>query len=288
MLEVLVVATAEIVQSWIAILVMGEAVFGTFAVAGKLVAALPALLGERAVLEGAEDTLPLAVEHLDERVVVDVAELVFGKHEVVAAVHVAVELHHTGVSALFGKDADTRRHPCPVGQRAVEYLHKNLSHIVLHPLVENGTQEVAPLLGSDREIGQPAVVPILEMGQMPPVSTPHDTLHDGRKLQVLAPVVAEEAVKLQRVVGIVVVDHRHRVPFHTMLLQQSDALHHLHPRRLALPGAAVLVVKLLRPVYRDAHQPVVLTQKLAPLIGEQRAVGLYAVVYPSSVGVAAL
>ena len=46
MLEVLVVATAEIVQSWIAILVMGKAVFGTFAVAGKLVAALPALLGE--------------------------------------------------------------------------------------------------------------------------------------------------------------------------------------------------------------------------------------------------
>ena len=41
---------------------------------------------------------------------------------------------------------------------------------------------------------------------------------------------------------------------------------------LVLP---VFVMELLRPVYGDTHQPVVLLEEPAPFIGQQRAVDVY-------------
>lgn len=101
----------------------------------------------------------------------------------------------------------------------------------------------------------------------------------------MASYLLEEVIEIQRIVGVVVIDHRHSVPFHTVLFQQVDALHHLDERGLALLVLPIFVMELLRPVYGDTHQPVVLLEEPAPFVGEQRAVGLYTVVDGASVGV---
>ena len=113
-------------------------------------------------------------------------------------------------------------------------------------------------------------------------------LHDGCELEIAATDVLEEAVELQRVVGVVVVHHGHAVPFHLVFVQQLYAAHHLDERGLSLPVSAVLVVELLRPVDGHAHKPMVVVEEAAPLVGEHRAVGLYAVVYRPAAGVLAL
>ena len=50
------------------------------------------------------------------------------------------------------------------------------------------------------------------------------------------------------------IDHCHSVPFHTVLFQQVDALHHLDERGLALLVLPVFVMELLRQMcIRDRH-----------------------------------
>ena len=63
-----------------------------------------------------------------------------------------------------------------------------------------------------------------------------------------------------------------------MLLQQTDAPHHRHPRRLAAACQPVGVVQVLRAIDGDAYEEMVGFEKLTPLIGEQRSVGLQTVV----------
>ena len=67
----------------------------------------------------------------------------------VAAIDAAVGLHHGSMTACGRHRTDTRRFSYPIGQSGVEKLHENLSHIALHPLIVDGTEETAPLLGSD-------------------------------------------------------------------------------------------------------------------------------------------
>ena len=95
----------------------------------------------------------------------------------------------------------------------------------------------------------------------------------------------EEMIEFKGIVGVEVIHYCHRVPFHSVLFQQVDALHHFDKGWSSKPVFAVFVMKLLRPVDRYAHQPIVLFEELAPFVGEQCAVGLYAVVNRPSVGV---
>ena len=89
-------------------------------------------------------------------------------------------------------------------------------------------------------------------------------------------------------VGIPAVHHRHRVPFHTMLLQQFDASHDLLERRLSAGRMAVAVVEGLWTVDGDAHEEIVFAEETAPLVVEQRAIGLDAVGDGASAAVDAL
>ena len=70
-----------------------------------------------------------------------------------------------------------------------------------------------------------------------------------------------------------------------MFLQQPDAVRHLPER--GFPGARlpVCVVKRLRPVDGNAHQPSVVVEEPAIVIGKQRAVGLDTIVYHMAVGI---
>ena len=73
-----------------------------------------------------------------------------------------------------------------------------------------------------------------------------------------------------------------------MLVKKVYAVHDLHKRWLVRCRATILVMKLLRSVNGHTHKKVVVFEKLAPLVCEQRAVGLYAVVDLSSASVDAL
>ena len=203
----------------------------------------------------------------------------------VARVDVAVELHHAGMAARPCHGAHAGLFAHPVGQRGVEDLDVVCAHVLLDPQVEQTAEEVAPLFGADGEVGQRRVTAVGQRGQVASVAVGQDALHDGGKLDVVASQVLEEAVELVGIVGVVVVHHRHAVPLHPVLLQQVDALHHLVERGASLLVLAVLVVELLRAVDGDAHQPVVLLEEPAPLVGEQRAVGLDAVVDGASAGI---
>ena len=68
-----------------------------------------------------------------------------------------------------------------------------------------------------------------------------------------------------------------------MTVEQLDAAHHPVER-----GPAQSVVHLARPVDADAHKEALIAEETAPLVGEQRAVGLQAVVYVAAAGIAPL
>ena len=282
------VSLAQVVQSRFAVGRLAEAVLGTFAVAGEEPGALAALAGQAVALGLPELQLPFAVHHFHEALRVDVSQAVFGEDEVVAGVDVAVELHHSGVAARGCQGADARLLAHPVGQGCVEELDEYRAHVFLDPLVEQCAEERAPLPGRYGKLGQACVAPVVGRGQVASVGMGQDALDDGGELQVVAAYLSEEVVELARVAGVEVVDDGHRVPLHAVLLQQFDAAHHFHERGSSLAVAAVFVVKLLRPVYRDAYQPVVFAEELAPLVGQQRSVGLDAVVDGASAGVTPL
>ena len=84
MLEEAIVATAQIVESRLAVRSEGKAVLGTFTVAGEQIAALLALTRKSVILIVAELLLPVAVHHLDESVGAYVAELVLREYEMIA------------------------------------------------------------------------------------------------------------------------------------------------------------------------------------------------------------
>ena len=114
---------------------------------------------------------------------------------------------------------------------------------------------------------------------MSPVGMRGDAFNNGGKLNVVAVQLLKEVVKLQRIVCIVVVHDGHGVPLYVVLFQQVYSLHYFDERGSSLFVPAVFVVKLLRTVDGDAHQPLVVVKEPAPLIGKQCAVGLYAVDY---------
>ena len=62
---------------------------------------------------------------------------------------------------------------------------------------------------------------------MTPVGMLVDALNDGRELYVVAPIVAEEMIEIQWIIGIIVVHHSHGVPFHLPFVEQSDAFQNL-------------------------------------------------------------
>ena len=282
------VASAQVVEAGIAVTVGHKAVLGALPVAREAVLALPALPGQMLLFKRCEGPLLVAVHHLEQRLRVDVAQTVLREHEMIAAVHVAVELHCSRMAARFAHGTDAGGLPAPVCQGGIEELDEHFAHVVAHPLVEDSTAEAAPLVGRYAEIGHRGAGCICEAGQMAAVGMAHDALHDGRELDVLAAYLLEETVELERVIGVEVVDHGHCIPLHAVLLQQPDARHDLRPRRFPAAAAAVLVVKLLRTVYTHAHQPVVLAEELAPLIGQQGAVCLYGIGYHAAPGVLAL
>ena len=92
-------------------------------------------------------------------------------------------------------------------------------------------------------------------------------------------------VEFQRMGDVGSVDGGHRIPLYTVLAQQLDSTNDALPRGLAAGSEPIMVVKGLRTVDGEAHEEMVCGEELAPLVVEQRSVGLQSVgnLPPSSI-----
>ena len=158
------VALAEVIQTGLTVGSRGKTVLGTFAIAKLQPLALLALFRQLLDLHLRKFLLLRTIEHLYERVVVDVTQLVLGKHKVVARIHVAVPFHDGRVATHIRHGADARCGAYPIGECDIEQLYKGLTDIMLHPIVEELAEKLPPLLGRDREVGQLAIVLIVDVG----------------------------------------------------------------------------------------------------------------------------
>ena len=103
-------------------------------------------------------------------------------------------------------------------------------------------RKITPLAWRHRKIGQLAAY--RHIGQH--IVGLH-TLHYGSKLYEPTPQFLEKTVELDRIVGIVIIDHRQSVPLHPMTLKHAYAAHDGTERRSTVGHAPVFVVKILRP-----------------------------------------
>lgn len=276
--EECMVAGTEIVEPRLAVRRESETILGALAVAGEEIRARQTLLRQRSTLALAKGSLPLPVNHLDQRRGADVAKQVLREDKVVARVDVAVLFECQGVAASLGKDADPRRDTDPVGQRGIENLNENLSHIVPHPFVEDRYQKTTPLRRRNR-IGRHLDMVERLGGRGERLVRIVDALHGGRKLNVPAAQRLEEAVKLQRAVGIEVVHNGKNIERDIEPLQKLYAPNHVRVRAYPFRVFPVSVVLLRCAVDGDTYQEVVLLEEATPLLREQSAVRLQRVVY---------
>ena len=272
MVEVLLVAFAQAVESRLSVAIIQVPPAWTFTVAGKEPAALSALQWQRIALGTPEGLLLWRVKQLEQGwgLVVsfgstELSQPVARIDEMVAGVDAAICLDDSSVATggSHGAYAWNGTHPC--GQSGVEELYENASHVTAHPLVEDLAEEPSPCVGVN------VMVCVL--------------FDNRRKLQVAAPDAAEEFVKFDGMGCIDRVDGSHRVPLDLVAFEEVDGVHHLFPCRLAVPCRSAGVVQVLRAVDADAHEPSLVMQEAAPLRCEQRAVGLQGVVDVVSVGV---
>ena len=191
--------------------------------------ALATLTGQSLLLQAAETVLFRAVKHLGQTIRTNVAKLVLRENKVVAGIHIAILFHDGCMTAFLGIDTNAWLGSHPSGQRGIEELHKDLADIPLHPFIEDGAHEPAPLFRTNAE-GCNRTILVEELGKMPTVAMLLDALHNRTDLQELAlEFVAEKMIEGKRVLGIVMIGRRHRIPFDTVFIEHPDALHHSFP-----------------------------------------------------------
>ena len=149
MLEILLIALAEIIEIRLSICGLCKAVLGAASITSEEVATAAALTWHTPLLLSTELELPFAIHHLQKSVLSDVSKLIFREDKVVARVDVSVELHDTCMSAAAGHSTQSRIHSDPIGKSRIEYLYEVFSHIIADPLVKDCAQEISPIFGSN-------------------------------------------------------------------------------------------------------------------------------------------
>ena len=201
----------------------------------------------------------------------------------VARIHIAIELHHTCMSAMFGERTHTGLNAHPVGKCRVEHLNVEFPHIFFDPLIEKCTEKFSPLYRFHREVSQ--FGNFVGSRKFQTVGSVTNSLHDRRKLYVPTIDLFEKIVEFERIIGIKIVHHGHCIKFHAMFFEQINAFHNLHKSGLTTFVAAIFVVKLLRAIDRNTHQKIVFFEKFAPGIVKQCSVGLNYIVNFTSASV---
>ena len=205
-------------------------------------------------------------------------------NEVVTGINIAIVFHYSSMTALLCHRTDARCHADPVCQSSIKELNIIVAYIIMYPLVEDGTKEVSPLLGSNGEVSH--LTTLLHSGcQCKPIGTVYNPFNNRSKLDITTAYLLEEVIEVQWIFCIKVVDHGKGIPFHAVLVQHVDTFHHLTEGRFAGSRPSILIVKLLRSVNRDAHKKIVLLEEAAPLIIQEDAIRLNAVVNLTPTGI---
>ena len=171
-------------------------------------------------------------------------ETVLGLDEVVAREQVAVVLQREPVTAGLVEHAEPGAGgTVEVPERRLERLDEDAADVAPHPLVEDRRQERPELLWPHRPLG--CTRPVHRIGPTALVQS----LDDRDELHPVGPhLVAEEAVDLERVVAVQPVDGGQDVVLDAVLLEQSQAPHHVVERPLTALVHPVAVMQTARPV----------------------------------------
>src|ERR1022692_946566 len=158
-----------------------------------------------------EFLLSLGEHHARDMLLSNVAQLVFGIHVVIAGIHAAIVLQRYTLAAELVIDAYLRVHPHPLRDRSLEQVDVNFAIIAPVPVVPNLAEEVAPVIGIDRPIGDDRIGTawmrsrrILHRQCMKVPSLGRGILEDPRlyarnELQLpRAKLTAQEAIDIQR------------------------------------------------------------------------------------------
>lgn len=293
-----VVAGAEVVETGLTIGGAQETIFGTLAMTGEEDVALATLTRHVVALDARELLLARGVHEFVDGVVADVAKTILGEDEMVAGIDIAIVLDDTGMTAVGSQGAESGRQVHPVGKCGVEDLDEELTDIATHPLVEHGTEEVAPLLRGDAHGGEGHIVVVggcqkgVRVGLLlgvGGVAVAMASLDDGCELkEAAAELVAEELIEACGLLDREIVDDCHGVPLDAIAVEEVDALGDQSEGGFAGGRAAVGIVPRLRSVDGHTDEPVLIAQKATPVWGEEGAIGLYAVFDMATLGIVSL
>ena len=143
MVEEKLVGRAEIIKASFTVRCADEAMFGALSIAGEAHIAFKAVPGQCVPLGVAEVFLLLDIGERSQRVVEDVAQLVFWINVVVAGIEIALVLDGQRGAAGFREDAKAGLHPEPGSQRDVEDLDESNPDVIAHPFIEDGAKKLA-------------------------------------------------------------------------------------------------------------------------------------------------
>ncbi len=284
MVEERLVAGAQVIQPGLAIGRECEPVARALAVAGETHLTLPTVPRQRVALGLAEGSLLVGGDQLQEMGLLNIAEKVLGLDEVIAGVQIAVVFERQRIATRLSEDAERAADADPRPKRGVEHLDEDLGDVLPDPLVEDGDQEAAPLVGPHRsfrnqfpfeKVERPRLVRVAPalVGQREQFGgrsfDDRDELHE-----LGAEVVTEEAVHLEPVISVGGMDGTQDVEIDGMRLQEAEPAHHPVEGTGAALVEAVGVMERLGSVETDAHQETVLLEEATPFVVQRGAVGL--------------
>ena len=288
--EEVLIAGAEVVLAGFAVGGGGEPVLGAASVAGEPDVAIPAVPGQGVVLVLPELPLLGQDDQFEHVLVLDVAEQVAGLDIVVAGVQVTGVLQGELMPAGLGVHAHPARLAVPVRQRGVEHLHVHGADVTADPLLEHVDQESPVLLRADRAVGDQVPVLGVERTAFHPAAPAGISDRQGLLGRPLddrdvldergAQLVPQERVHHPAVVAVDGVDGGEHVPVDLVALEHVQAPHHPVEGGLAALVDPVGVVHRPRAVDGNPDQEIAGLQELAPLVGQQGAVGLDRVQHP--------
>ena len=227
MFKELVIAFAEVVQSLFSISSADKTILRALSVTGEKILALKTLARKRIPLRITERLLLLAIHHLDEGILTDIAKLILRENEMIAGIDIPVVFHHTGVTTGSCHGTDSRLLPHPVCKGGIKELDIVLPDIIVHPFVKYCTKEIAPLLRLHTERRERKAVVVRRRGQMASVRMRHESLHNRRELDIAAADILEKTVELQRMVPVEIVDNGKGIPLNAIAVQDFYSLHDL-------------------------------------------------------------
>ena len=205
----------------------------------------------------------------------------------VAREHVAVVFDHHAFAAELGCDAALRRQSHGLRDRRFEEVDVYLAVIAGVPEIPDLAQKRTPVVRVHRPVGHHRVwgaglglrrADDRDRARIPALrsNVAKDFRLDARdELHTMYTEFAgEKPVHVERMFGVLAVDHTQRVERHAVFLQQTRGGHHFGVGRWSALGDPVTIVQLLRAVTAQTDEEIVLFEKRGPFVIEQRAVGL--------------